>query len=60
MSTKALARALLLAHGKPALRIHREAYDAARTVMRQLRSQGKARKVSAPGEEEMWDLVREE
>lgn len=56
MPTKELARALLQAHGKPALRVHREAYEAARNVLRDLRKRGAVRMV---GKAE-WELVRDD
>lgn len=60
MSTQALARALLIARGKPAIRVGREAKEAARQVMRQMVRAGTARKVNERGDEETWDLVRDQ
>ena len=58
LSTRDVARALLQAHGKPALRVHREAYEAARNVLRDLKKRGAVRALGNETDR-TWELVRD-
>ncbi len=60
MSTKDLARAILLSKGKPALRIGREAYEAARAALRDLRKRGVVAPAGPNAEHgQTWVLARD-
>ena len=60
VSTKECARAILHAHGKPALRVHKEAYEAARASLRDLRRRRQERALGpGDGSGQTWKLVRD-
>ncbi|HCK83509.1 MAG TPA: hypothetical protein DHW63_03020 [Hyphomonadaceae bacterium] len=59
LTVKELARAMLIAHGKPAQRVSEEAKESVRSLLRQLRKRGDVRPMGLDGPSQTWELVRE-
>jgi hypothetical protein len=58
MTVRQCAQAILVAHGKPAQRVHMEAYEAARGVLRVLRKRGVVRPHGMDGAAQTWEMAR--
>jgi hypothetical protein len=59
MTIREIARAVLLAQGKPALRISGDACNNVRGALRKLKPKGAVRVVGTDGQTQTWELVRE-
>ena len=59
LTVKDIARAMLIAQGKPAQRISSDAREIVRSVLRDLKRRGTARAVGSEGPAQTWELVRD-
>lgn len=57
MHVKDLARALLIAQGKPGLRVTHDAMEATRQALRWLKRRGQVRACGLDGAAQTWELV---
>lgn len=59
LTVKDMARAYLIAQGKPAQRVSEDARESVRRIIRLMQRQGVVRAVGMDGPAQIWELVRE-
>jgi len=57
LTVRECGRAILVAQGKPAVRVHAETYEAARLALRTLKRKGAVRTVGKDGDSSLWELT---